>query len=83
MEIEIKNRMKENVSNAYLGDPVFIIPERSSMESSFSKPIQEFDEYPCSKELIGETDPDVQAMGMRAADVYKNLKLEEGELKNE
>lgn len=71
----MKKYMKENVANVYHGDSVFIIPERSSMESSFSKPIQEFDECPCSKELIGETDPDVQAMGMTAADVYKMLRI--------
>lgn len=41
----------------------------NNSENSFSKSIQEFDVYLCSKELIGETDPDVQAMGMHSSDI--------------
>lgn len=50
------------------GDPIYTIFEKNP-ENSFSKSMQEFDEYPCSKELIGETDPDVQAMGMHSSDI--------------
>ena len=75
----MKKYMKENVANVYWGDPIYIISERGP-NNSFSKAMQEFDEYPCSKELIGETDPDVQSMGMRAADVYKMLELSKKEI---
>lgn len=60
----MKNRMKENVSNAYLGN-IFFPDFVNNSENSFSKSTQEFDEYSRSKKPIGELNQVIQSMGMK------------------
>ena len=64
----MKQFRKEHVDDIYLGN-IFFPDFVNNSENSFSKSMQEFDGYPCSKELIGETDLDVQSMGMHSSDI--------------
>ena len=62
----MKQFRKEHIDDIYLGDTVFFILGK---ENSFSKSIQELDAYPRSEKQIGETDPDVQAMGIQLENI--------------
>lgn len=64
----MKQFRKEHVDDIYLGN-IFFPDFVNNSENSFSKSIQELDEYSQSNEPIGKLNPVVQAMGMQLEDI--------------